>query len=76
MLQRTTVLRLTVAAMNRWHDLTQPREHDRGDSPVPTVIIWAGIAVVAIAVMVWVTGLVGGFENNTPTQLPATVTNP
>jgi hypothetical protein len=57
-------LRLTVAAMNRWHDLTHPEESDRGDSPVPTVIIWAGIAIVAAALIVWVTTLVQGFENS------------
>jgi hypothetical protein len=64
-------LRLTVATMTRWHELTHPAESDRGDSPVPTVIIWAGIAVVAAALIVWVTAVVTHFEGTSPFNPPA-----
>jgi len=66
------LLRLTVATMMRWHDLTHTDESDRGDSPVPTVIIWAGIAAVAIALLAWVGTYVVGFEGaaSTPADLP------
>ena len=47
-------LRLQVAALTRWRELTHPNEFDRGDSPVPTVIMWIGIAVVAVGLITWV----------------------
>ena len=59
-------LRLTVTALNRWHELTGSDDSDRGDSPVPTVIIWAGVAVIAIAIIAWVTGLITTYEGAAP----------
>jgi hypothetical protein len=44
-------LRLSVVAMSRWRELTRKDEVDRGDSPVQTVIMWIGIAVVAIGLI-------------------------
>jgi len=62
------LLRATVAAMTRWHMLTSKDEADRGDSPVPTVIIWIGIAAVAIGLIAWVGRYVLGFTNNAPSE--------
>jgi len=56
-------LRLSVAAMNRWHDL-KTSVNDRGDSPIPTVIIWVGIALVAIGLVAWATGYVKTFTDS------------
>lgn len=59
-------LQLYVAAATRWRELTHPDECDRGDSPVPTVIMWIGIAVVAVGLITWVGLYVTGYANNTP----------
>jgi hypothetical protein len=64
------LLRLTVAAMTRWHDLTQPQEADRGDSPVPTVIIWIGVAAIAIGVLSWAAFYIKGYESSAPSGVP------
>lgn len=64
-------LQLYVAAATRWAELTHPDESDRGDSPVPTVIMWIGIAVVAAGLITWVGFYVTGYANKTPTP-PAT----
>jgi hypothetical protein len=53
--------RITTAVLQRWHDMTAPEEKDRGDSPVPTVIIWVGIALVAITLIGWATTLVNNY---------------
>jgi hypothetical protein len=60
------LLRLAVAAMVRWHELTGAAERDRGDSPVPTVIIWVGIAVVAVALVGWAADYITGFTDAAP----------
>ncbi|HEY2791008.1 MAG TPA: hypothetical protein VGJ28_01550 [Micromonosporaceae bacterium] len=67
------LLRLTVSTMTRWHRLRTVVTSDRGDSPVPTVIIWAGIAFIAVAVMVWAADLVRTYEGSTPKGLPTSV---
>ncbi|MFC0526190.1 hypothetical protein [Phytohabitans kaempferiae] len=41
--------------------LRDPRERDRGDSPVPTAIIIAGLAAAAGAVVLAASGLVDSF---------------
>lgn len=43
---------------------------DRGDSPVPSAIIIAGLAVIAGVLLVWVIGLARGYMNQAPTDLP------
>lgn len=63
-------LKLYVAAATRWRQLTDPDESDRGDSPVPTVIMWVGIAVVAVGLITWVGLYVTGYANHTPTNVP------
>jgi len=68
-------LRLQVAALTRWRELTHPNEFDRGDSPVPTVIMWIGIAVVAVGLITWVGLYVTGYANKAP-QAPASPAAP
>jgi len=63
-------LQLYVAAATRWRELTHPDESDRGDSPVPTVIMWVGIAVVAVGLITWVGLYVTGYANHTPINVP------
>ena len=55
------VLRLYVAVTTRYRELTSKDQADRGDSPVPTVIMWIGIAVVAIGLITWVGIYVTGY---------------
>jgi hypothetical protein len=43
---------------------------DRGDSPIPSTIIIAGLAVIAIALLAWLGQYVLGFLNEAPTDLP------
>jgi hypothetical protein len=43
---------------------------DRGDSPVPSAIIIAGLAIIALGVLAWLVSYVGGFMEQAPTQLP------
>jgi hypothetical protein len=47
-----------------------PLGHDRGDSPVPSAIIIAGMAVLAIAVLVALYSVTSGFLADAPTELP------
>ena len=68
-------LKMYVAAAMRWRQLRHPDEFDRGDSPVPTVIMWIGIAVVAVGLIVWVGKYVYSYANTAPTA-PATPTGP
>ncbi len=70
MFLNNAAIRLMVGVSTRWHELTHVEENDRGDSPVPTVIIWAGIAAVAIALLVWVGTFVTGYENSAPQATP------
>ena len=64
-------LKMYVAASMRWRQLRHPDEFDRGDSPVPTVIMWIGIAVVAVGLIVWVGKYVYSYANQAPTAPPA-----
>lgn len=43
---------------------------DRGDSPVPSAIIIAGLAIIAVGVLAWLVTYVGGFMDAAPTDLP------
>jgi hypothetical protein len=54
--------------------MTRPGESDRGDSPVPTVIIWIGIAAIAIGVLAWAGTYIAGIEKAAPPA--ATITAP
>jgi hypothetical protein len=64
------LLRLTVAAMTRWNDLTAPKEADRGDSPIPTVIIWIGVAAIAVGILTWAGLYIKSFTNSAPPVIP------
>lgn len=46
------------------------RSGDRGDSPVPSAIIIAGLAIIAIGVLAWLVTYVSGFMDSAPTDLP------
>jgi hypothetical protein len=63
-------LRATVAAMTRWRQITSSDESDRGDSPVPTVIIWIGVAAVAIGLVTWAGLYIQSLTNTAPTSIP------
>jgi hypothetical protein len=65
------LLRATVAVMNRWRELTTKDEGDRGDSPVPTVIIWIGIAVVAIGLIGWAASYINSLTAQAPANIPS-----
>jgi len=64
------LLRISVAAMNRWHELTHPKESDRGDSPVPTIIIWVGVATIAIGLLAWAGAYISARTGSAPTAVP------
>jgi len=59
-------LQLYVAATTRWRELTSKDETDRGDSPVPTVIMWIGIALVAVGLITWVGLYIKNIAGNAP----------
>ena len=65
------LLRLAVAAKTRWRELTRKDVRERGDSPVPTVIMWIGIAIIAIGLVTWAGTYVVNFANKAPTTPPA-----
>jgi hypothetical protein len=46
------------------------RQPDRGDTPVPSAIIIAGLAVLALVLVGWVFYLGGEFMNQVDDQLP------
>jgi hypothetical protein len=48
----------------------RPPAADRGDSPVPSAIIIAGLAIIAIGVLAWLVTYVSGFMEAAPTDLP------
>ncbi|MFI5953351.1 hypothetical protein [Cryptosporangium sp. NPDC051539] len=56
--------KLYLAVWLRMQDLT--RERDRGDGPVPTSIIIAGLAVLAAAVVAWATTKANNAMNSAP----------
>jgi hypothetical protein len=62
--------RIHAATAVRWRRLMRPAEPDRGDSPVPTAIIIAGLAVIALGVLAWLVTYVSGFMEQAPTDLP------
>ncbi|HKT00083.1 MAG TPA: hypothetical protein VJT31_11170 [Rugosimonospora sp.] len=58
--------RLAAALTARLHDITSHEERDRGDNPVPTSIIIAGLAILAAAVVAWAVAKANGFMNSAP----------
>lgn len=57
----------TVALLARLRAWAVP---DRGDSPVPSAIIIAGLVILAIAVVTWIYFLGQNFMAEAPTDLP------
>jgi hypothetical protein len=54
----------------RLRRLSRPALTDRGDNPIPTTIIIAGLAVIAVALLVWLGRTMVNFMNEAPTNLP------
>lgn len=64
---------LAVTLMVWWHDLTNrlrqrvgEDDTQRGDSPVPTAVIVAGLVILAVAVVAWATTKANGYMNSAP----------
>lgn len=62
--------RIHIATSARLRELRRAAGADRGDSPVPSAIIIAGLAIIAIGVLAWLVTYVEGFMNDAPTDLP------
>ncbi len=75
-MENTYVLELLGCRDARWRELTSKDQVDRGDSPVPTVIMSIGIAIVAVALITWVGVYVAGYAGKAPTAAPPTPTFP
>jgi hypothetical protein len=60
--------RLAATVTARLHEVAA--ERDRGDSPVSTAIIVAGLAVLAAAVVAWAVARANGFMNSAPGGAP------
>jgi hypothetical protein len=56
--------RIAAAVAARLHRMTV--ERDRGDNPVPTAIIIAGLAILAAAVVGWAVARANGFMSTVP----------
>ena len=50
----------------RLRELATAAKDDRGDNPVPTAIIIAGLAILAAAVVAWAVARANGFMNTAP----------
>lgn len=57
---------LHIVLTEQLRQLTAPQRRDRGDSPVPTAIIIAGLAVLAAAVVAWAVSTANGFMATAP----------
>lgn len=60
--------RIHVAVTQRCRALWRAGNSDRGDSPIPSAIIIAGLAIIAIGVLAWLTQYVSGFMDAAPTE--------
>jgi hypothetical protein len=65
-----SVHRIHASLATRLCRLARTPTPDRGDSPVPSAIIIAGLAIIAIGVLAWLVTYVGGFMDAAPTDLP------
>lgn len=57
--------RVAAAVAARLHEMRS--EPDRGEGPVPTAIIIAGLAILAAAVVAWAVARANAFMNTAPT---------
>ena len=62
----SVLIYLRVVLTERLRELNDPARRDRGDSPVPTAIIIAGLAVLASAVVFWAVTTAKGFMSTAP----------
>ena len=61
------VVHQVAAMLTAWlSQLRTDGEDDRGDNPVPTSIIIAGLAILAAAVVAWAVAKANGFMNSAP----------
>ncbi|MDR7278861.1 hypothetical protein [Catenuloplanes atrovinosus] len=67
----TLFLHAYAAVAARLTDLNRPENRDRGDSPVPTVIIIAGLAALAVAVLAWAFNEANLFMDHDTGNIPA-----
>ena len=59
-----------VAVTTRFAQLTSAERRDRGESPVSTVIIIAGLAVLAIGVLAWAGVMARRYMGTDPGVIP------
>ncbi len=64
------ILYLHAALRRRVDELSSVDGTDRGDSPVPTAIIIAGLVAIAIAVLTWAFGVADSFMDLDTPDLP------
>ena len=61
---------LAATALQRWHELKSEAKsvtrRDRGDSPIPTVIIWIGLAAIAATLVLWASNYLTTVEQQAP----------
>ena len=62
---------LTVAAQIRWRELrdliTARLNSDKGETPIGTIILWVGVAIILAGVVTWATTYVTRHEAKAPT---------
>lgn len=58
------------AAVARLRQRMRSQRRDRGDSPIPSTIIIAGLAVIALALLGWLGTYALDFLNQAPRELP------
>ncbi|NUR24447.1 MAG: hypothetical protein HOV83_01095 [Catenulispora sp.] len=62
------LLKAYVALADRVHELTSATERDRGEGPVPFVVMVAVIAAGALAVGTLIVGVANGWMAHIPTK--------
>lgn len=62
--------RLGAATAVRLRELGRSLGRDRGDNPVPTAVIIAGLVGIAFLLLIWAGNYIVDFMNQAPTQLP------
>ena len=60
------IQQLMTVLLIRIQRIHAPDTRERGDSPVPTAIIIAGLAVLAAAVVAWAVSKANGFMSTAP----------
>jgi hypothetical protein len=63
---RNMLVACYAAAAARWAELADPKENERGDSPVSTAIIVALLAAAAVAIAAVITAAATGWADKIP----------